>query len=729
VRPSNKDLAGYAGYQFGQSDEFVNPVREALDAGLITDKDGKAKIAVTLPAIPKTARPLEAELLVKLVESGGRSIERKLVLPVDAKQPRIGVKPLFANGQAPEDQDAAFEIVLLDADGKPAASDKLEWTLTRLDQTWQWYRRDGNWTYDSVTTKRKVGGGALSIAADAPAKIAQPVGWGRYRLDVASTEANGPASSVTFNAGWYQTGENVDSPEQLELALDKASYKAGETAKLRIASKLGGKALISVLGDKLHQMVEVDVAKGGGEFDVAVGEDWNPGAYVAALVYRPMDEANKRMPGRAIGVAWLGVDQANRELKVGLTLPEKLKSGAKLAVPVKIEGLASGEDARVTLAAVDLGILNLTRFETPAPEKWFNAQQKLSFEIRDFYGRLIDGMRANRGALKSGGDGSGPVMQGNPTVETVVSLYSGIVKVGADGAANVEFDLPDFNGTVRVMAVAWSGDKVGHGQADVIVRDAVALTVAVPRFLTLGDEANLGFDVHNIEGPDGAYKIALAQVQGEASNERVTQIADKSPTLKTGAKTLERFAFKPADVGPLTLRATVTGPGDIAIKRDMTFDVLPPANDVKRTTIASLKGGGGKMTVSRDLVADLIASRTKINLSVGPTARFDVPTLLTQLDRYPYGCAEQTVSRALPLVYANAVAAQIGLAEDKALKERVQTAVNRVFEMQDSSGAFGVWGPSTADLWLTAYVTDFLTRAKENGSSVPAQGFARALDR
>ncbi len=75
----------------------------------------------------------------------------------------------------------------------------------------------------------------------------------------------------------------------------------------------------------------------------------------------------------------------------------------------------------------------------------------------------------------------------------------------------------------------------------------------------------------------------------------------------------------------------------------MTFDVLPPANDVKRTTISSLKANGGKLTLSRDLVADLIASRTKINLSVGPTARLDVPGLLAQLDRYPYGCAEQTV--------------------------------------------------------------------------------------
>lgn len=728
VKLANKPVEGFVGYHFGQSSDFVNPVRQALDSNLMTDANGKAAIPVALPAIPKTARPLEAEILLKLRESGGRTIERKLTLPVDLKQPRIGIKPLF-DKNVQEDSDAAFDIVQLDGANKPVATDKLEWTLTRLDTNWQWYRRDGNWTYDSVTVKRKVGNGTLTTLASAPAKLAQKIGYGRYQLDVVSKEPNGPASSFQFASGWHTTGEAVDSPEQLDVALDKPTYKAGDVAKLRVASKLGGRALISVLGQGVHQVKEVELAKGGGEVPVEVGSDWGPGAYVTALLYRPMDTAEKRMPSRAIGITWLALDQSARELKVALTLPEKLKSASTLTVPVKIDGLASGEDARVVVAAVDLGVLNLTKYETPAPEAWFNAQQKLGFEIRDFYGRLIDGMRADRGKLKSGGDGAGPVMQGNPTVETVVSLYSGIVKVGADGAAKVEFPLPDFNGTVRVMAVAWSADKVGHTSSDVIVRDAVALTVGAPRFLTLGDDVQLGFDIHNIEGPAAAYKLALSEKQGDASNERLTAIADKSAELKTGERTSQRIAFKPKDVGRVTLKATVSGPNDILIKREMTFDVLPPAGDIKRTTISSLKGKGGKLSLSSDLVHDLIPSRTRINLSVGPAARLDVPSLLTQLDRYPYGCAEQTVSRALPLVYANAVAAQIGIGEDKALKERIQKAVTRVFEMQDSSGAFGVWGPSTADLWLTAYVTDFLTRAKEAATNVPKEGFNRALDR
>ena len=178
-------------------------------------------------------------------------------------------------------------------------------------------------------------------------------------------------------------------------------------------------------------------------------------------------------------------------------------------MPIKVAGLTAGEEARVTVAATDVGILNLTRFEAPKPEDWFFGQRRLGTEIRDVYGRLIDGMRAERGALRSGGDGSagGMAVQGSPPVEATLALFSGIVKVGADGTAQVEFQMPDFNGTVRLSAVAWSADKVGSATKDVIVRDPVALTVSGPRFLTLGDKARLELALHNVEGPAGTYTV------------------------------------------------------------------------------------------------------------------------------------------------------------------------------------------------------------------------------
>lgn len=724
VKAASKDLTGFEGYKFGQSDETVSPVRQPLESTATTDAQGNADLEVKLPAVDKTARQLEANVLVRLREPGGRAIERSITLPVSLGEARIGIKPLFAETGLGEGEKASFETVLIDEANKQIAG-KLEWQLLRLDTSWQWYSRDGSWNYESQTITRKIAGGSLEASASTATGISTDVGYGRYRLEVSSPENGGLLSSVTFNAGWYTAGDTSESPEMLDVALDKPTYKPGETAKLRIASKHGGTALVAVLGSGLHLTREVEIAKGGSDVEIPVGDDWGPGAYATALLYRPMDEQTKRMPSRAIGVRWIGVDQSSRTLKVSLTTEKKIGSATELVVPVKVEGLAPGEEARVTVAAVDVGILNLTRYEVPAPEQHFYAQQMLAFELRDFYGRLIDGMRAERGKLRSGGDGMDDEgLKGSPPVEETVAFYSGIVTVNADGTAKVSFTLPSFNGTVRVMAVAWSKDKLGHGTSDVVVRDAVALTASAPRFLTLGDEARFDLSLHNVDGAAGAYSATVLDTTlGE------TVLATRKLDLAQGEKKSETVTVKPTEVGLRTYDVRITGPDNTSVSRRLTFDVKPPAGDIKRTTVSALQAKGGKLTLSKDLVAGLITSRTKINLSVGPAARMDVPGLLTALDRYPYGCAEQTVSRALPLVYANAVAAQIGIAADRALKERVQGAVERVFEMQDSSGAFGIWGPSNGDLWLTSYVTDFLTRAKEAGYSVRQLPFNQALDR
>ena len=139
-------------------------------------------------------------------------------------------------------------------------------------------------------------------------------------------------------------------------------------------------------------------------------------------------------------------------------------------------------EARLVVAAVDVGILNLTNYKPPSPEDYYLGQQAFSAEIRDLYGQLIDGMQGARGLIRSGGD-QGAELQGSPPTGPPVAFYSGLVTVGADGNAEVKFDIPDFEGTVRVMAVAWSKDKVGHATTDVTVRDPVVLSATLPRFL------------------------------------------------------------------------------------------------------------------------------------------------------------------------------------------------------------------------------------------------------
>ncbi len=222
------------------------------------------------------------------------------------------------------------------------------------------------------------------------------------------------------------------------------------------------------------------------------------------------------------------------------------------------------------MAAVDIGILNLTRFQAPAPEAHFYAQTKLGLEIRDFYGRLIDGMRAERGKLKSGGDGTDDMgLKGSPPVEETVAFYSGIVTVGADGKASVDFQLPDFNGTVRIMAVAWSNSKLGHATGDVIVRDAVALTASAPRFITLGDEVR--FDHRRAQRRRPGWRLSrswrVQQPIDGLKGEAIT-IADRTLDLEARASANRNASIvKPAEVGLHTYDVRVTGPDGIDVKR------------------------------------------------------------------------------------------------------------------------------------------------------------------
>src|SRR5262245_2055122 len=92
-------------------------------------------------------------------------------------------------------------------------------------------------------------------------------------------------------------------------------------------------------------------------------------------------------------------------------------------------------------------------------------------------------MQGARGQIRSGGDAAGAELSGSPPTQALLALYSGIVTIGRDGTAQVGFDIPAFAGTVRVMAVAWSKDKVGKAAGDVAVRDPVVLTATLPRFL------------------------------------------------------------------------------------------------------------------------------------------------------------------------------------------------------------------------------------------------------
>ncbi len=499
---------GYDGYSFGLADDEVSPVRQPLKGLPNTDAGGKASFPIALDKLPVTSHPLEARITVGMAELGGRAVERKLTLPIAAAGPQIGVKPAFKGSALADGANADFDVVMAAPDGSKLAQKGLHYELLRVETSYQWYKQDGQWQFEPVRRTERVANGTLDLAADKPGHLSLPVKWGRYRLEVSDGKPDGLITSLTFDAGFYAEA-SADTPDLLELALDKRDYKSGDTMAVSVTARTAGRLTLNVFTDRLVASKSYDVKAGASQSTLTVGKDWGTGAYLVATLRRPLDAPARRMPGRAIGVKWFGIDHAARTIALTMTLPATLRPNSKLSVPLHLAGLKAGEDARVVVAAVDVGILNLTNYKPPAPDTYYLGQRRLTSEIRDLYGQLIDGMQGVAGAIRSGGD-EGASLTGSPPAQAPLALYSGIVKVGPDGTAQVSFDIPAFAGTVRVMAVAWSKDKVGKASGDVVVRDPVVLVATLPRFLRTGDSGAVQLELDNVEGAAGDYVIAVS---------------------------------------------------------------------------------------------------------------------------------------------------------------------------------------------------------------------------
>lgn len=713
-----KELEGFAGYAFGRHDQPFDATMQSIDPAR-TDETGAATVALSLPPVDDPGRPVELRATIRVAEGSGRPVERQITRLLAPSSPMIGVKPLFED-VAQEGSEARFSLVGIGPDLKPMPM-KARYTVNRINTDYQWYQQAGNWNWEPVTSRQKAGEGEVSLTGQ-PVEIAVPVEWGEYEILVEGVEGVQAATSTTFYAGWYGGADASATPDMLELSLDKPAYKPGETATLRLVPRAAGTALVTVLSNRLVAMQAVEVKEGENTISLPVTDEWGAGVYVTASVLRPMDVAAGRNPTRALGLVHAAIDPGAAALKATIEAPDEAAPRGALDVAVKVEGVAAGETAYVTLAAVDQGILNLTAFAAPDPQGHYFGQRKLGVGIRDVYGRLIDGLNGAEGQVRSGGDaGAQARLQSPPPTEELVAYFSGPVTVGADGLAKASFTLPSFNGTVKLMAVVWSKSGVGQASKDVLVRDPVVVTASVPRFLSPGDETRLLLEIVHATGPSGRMSLDVSS-QGLTLGQVPSgfDLGDK-------AKAVFAIPLTAGEIGLQTIDVALTTPDGKQLKKTLSVPVQvndPATVRVSRLTVAK----GQEFTFDQNAFAGLMPGSGKATMAVGPIARINAPGILAALDRYPYGCTEQMTSKALPLLYFDQVAQALDLPQADNIKGRVEETITAILMNQSSTGGFGLWGPAEGDMWLDAFVTDFLSRAKARGFTVPDLALRRGLD-
>ncbi|MBI1212800.1 MAG: alpha-2-macroglobulin family protein [Alphaproteobacteria bacterium] len=709
------------GYHWGKVDETVEGTQVTMNVAE-TDAQGKTQATAAIDQVADTTLPLKADFTIALYEPGGRTTSRKVTLPLRTRDIMIGVRPSFEWESVQENTPATFEILAVDGNGKPIAKQGLTWELVNENVDYRWYQVDNQWKYERVVNDRIVEGGKVDLNGSEPMKITKSLGWGQYRLTVADP-ASGATTAYRFWSGWGG-GVAGDRPDRVNVTTDKPLYASGDSAKVHINAPTDGKALVVVASNKIHWMRQIDVSASGTDVSVPVSSDWGSGAYAMVTAYKPLSSVQTRAPVRAIGVAWIGVDPAPHTLQVVLHAPQKIAPRQRVTIPVEVKN-GGGEQIYLTMAAVDEGILQLTDFVSPDPAKYYLGKRRLGLDMRDDYGRLISADRAVVGQLRSGGDALGGRSLAVVPQKTV-SLFSSPVKLDSFGKGDVILDVPDFNGELRLMAVAYSDTRVGHAEQPMTVRDPVVAEIVLPRFLAPGDKVQAALNMHNVEGQPGQY-IATVKASGTtASPGGQTRL---SVNLGAGERKLMSVPIDGSQLGIGQIALTVTGPGGFKVDRSYPIEVRAPQLPESSSDIA-LVGANRDNKFGHEVLAGYAPGTTKVAVTVKGSRGFDdVPGLLRWLDRYPYGCIEQTTSRAYPLVFYNDMALLASVKQDKTIKDRVQDATERVLDMQTYGGSFGMWSSISgeADPYIGMFALDFLIQAKAHGYVVPQEGIDRAL--
>ncbi|WP_429221760.1 alpha-2-macroglobulin family protein [Aeromonas veronii] len=698
--------------------------------------------------------PLEVVYRVSLSEPGGRAVNRSRTQygwPAGSQWPAL--KADFVADRVEGGKPLPFQILNLDEQGQPVAG-AVKVRLINEYRDYYWHYADGEgWKYEFNSQPYLEQEQALQLDGKGPTPLTLQLAAGWYRLEVENSQ--GHQSSLRVEIGSYAWGGGGEQarPDKIAITLDKRAYQAGDKAKVTLVAPRPGKGLLLVEdGDGLRwwQRIELKGAGGDakdarGEFDIPVSPEWQRhDLHISAQIAAP-DSSSKpagKQQGqslRSVGLVPLTLDREARRLPLTLSAPDKAVpltlSAPDKAVPLtRLEVTATStpnSQGRVVLAAVDRGVLNISDYQPLDPFEIFFGRKRFAQDLFDNYGQVILPQDGKLARLNYGGDRA-PLKKGGALESRVeiAALWSGEVSFDQQGKAVIPLDLPNFNGELALMALAWNEQQVGEAERAVKVVAPLVAEIGWPRFGARGDETRALVQLRNMSGEDQTLSLVWTLNGG----------------LKANGELPRTLALKNGEEQWLTLPLTVTGASgvaslqlaasgkDFAISRDWTLPLRSPWPAETRQRYQML-APGQQMSFAPAELTGLDRANLQGLLSLSGTPPWDPAAQWQALADYPYACLEQTLSRAWPylLTTADERAVWSKPAEGKqAVSEAdVQRALlQRLQRLQLPSGGFGLWdGRSDEEQWLTAYAADYLLARKEAGDAVPEAMLNQALNR
>ncbi len=712
----------YPLYHFDDLVRQFNTEEISIFSGKLNDQ-GKVSIPVNPKLTGQAPGMLRASFITKVYEEGGDFSSDVLSATYSPYKTYVGIKTPEGNryGMLETRKANRFDFIAVDENGRPKAGQRLEVKVFKTEWNWWWQSSDENADYSSANATTLFKTFNVTTAADGKANVAFAMSddeWGRYIIRV-SDVAGGHAAAASVSIDWpswsgktrndYATNANM-----LMFSTDKKEYAVGEKIKVSFPSSAGGRALISIEnGSRVVETLWAETTKGETRVDIPVKPAMAPNVYLNITLLQPHANTKNDAPIRMYGIVPVSVIDKNTILKPVIAMPDILKPEQEFNLRVSE---ASGKRMTYTIAVVDDGLLDLTRFKTPNAWDSFYVREALGVKTWDVYDDVIGAYGGKISQIFSiGGDqdlSGGKAKKANRFKPVVI--YLGPFELPKGETKTHKIKLPKYIGSVRAMVVAANTEESAYGKTDktVQVKSPLMVLGSLPRKISPSEKAIVPVTVFAMEKYVKDVTVTLKASNGL----RVIGSQTQKVTFDSPDEKLVYFSLQAGSLSGIAKVEITAVSGKQKSAYDVELDVVNP-NPVTNTAQDVVLGPNTSQSIRWKTFGVDGSNSAKIEISSMPSINLNAR--LDYLTSYPHGCVEQTTSAVFPQLYLADIA-DVDTDRKARIQRNVMAGINRLAGFQLASGGFSYWpGNGYEDDWGTSYAGHFLVEAEKKGYALP----------
>ncbi len=685
-----------------------------------TDAEGDATISTQVVARDVSPGMLKANIKTVAFEEGGDFSIDQFSIPYSPYSTYVGIK--VPKGDAARnmlltDEKHKVNIVTVDAEGNLVSRKNLKVKIYKVSWRWWWDNSEDNLSnyvgsnqYSpvfSTTTSTSNGQGSFEFMIKYPS-------WGRYLVKVYDEDGHSAGKVIYIDwPGWAGKPQNdeMGGASILTLSTDKQEYKVGEKAQLTIPEAPNGRALVSIeSGSKIIDMHWVETSEERTVYEIPLTPEMAPNVYFNVTVLQPHGSSGNDAPLRLYGYAPVKVVDENTRLNPVINMPDELKSESKVTIKVSERNKKA---MTYTVAVVDEGLLDLTRFRTPDPWSTFYTKEALGIKTWDMYDLVMGAYGGHIEKIFGIGGGDAFNASGRKKADRFkpVVKFMGPFSLRAGGENTHTFTMPKYIGSVRTMVIAGKDGAYGSAEKATPVKNPLMVLATLPRVLSPGETVTLPATIFSMD-----EKVKNVNVKLETNDLLQTTEKQKQVIFSEPGEKIVNFGMKVSDKLGVAKVKVIVESGTTKTDYEVEIDVRNPnpyITDISQKLIES-----GQTWEAPFTLPGMVGTNSAV-LEVSNIPPIDLNKHLEYLIKYPHGCIEQTTSSVFPQLYLGDLT-ELSKTQKKEIEKNIKAGIDRLVAFQVSSGGFGYWpNASSASNWGTSYAGHFIIEAEKAGYDLP----------